>query len=451
MCDKIIRHGRIMKRVLIYLHTLLRKNDCIVVATSGGPDSMCLLYLLCELKQELNLKLIVAHVNHNLREASKMEASFVQKVCEENNLIYEYLEIKDYGQENIEQAARLKRYNFFDELVHTYHAKYLMTAHHGDDLMETILMRLTRGSSLKGYAGFKKEYEKDNYKVVRPLITQTKQEIIEYMDNLGLKYFIDESNFSDKYTRNRYRKNILPFLKQEDPQVHHKYLKFSEELISVNNFLETYISNLIKDISDEGGLKIDKLKELDNFLLRKVIEYTLNAIYINDLFLVNDKHTDLIIGMIRKGKSNSSITLPNNYQALKSYNYYKIEKINKEAAYEYILEDEVILPNHKAIRKVSQKEDKSNNTIRLNSKDITLPIKIRTRKNGDRMLVKNLNGTKKIKNIFIDEKIPIAKRGEIPIVTDSNNTILWLPGVKKSKFDVETSGIYDIILSYEEE
>ena len=451
MCDKIIRHGRIMKRVLIYLHTLLRKNDCIVVATSGGPDSMCLLHLLCELKQELNLKLIVAHVNHNLREASKMEASFVQKVCEENNLIYEYLEIKDYGQENIEQAARLKRYNFFDELVHTYHAKYLMTAHHGDDLMETILMRLTRGSSLKGYAGFKKEYEKDNYKVVRPLITQTKQEIIEYMDNLGLKYFIDESNFSDKYTRNRYRKNILPFLKQEDPQVHHKYLKFSEELISVNNFLETYISNLIKDISDEAGLKIDKLKELDNFLLRKVIEYTLNAIYINDLFLVNDKHTDLIIGMIRKGKSNSSITLPNNYQALKSYNYYKIEKINKEAAYEYILEDEVILPNHKAIRKVSQKEDKSNNTIRLNSKDITLPIKIRTRKNGDRMLVKNLNGTKKIKNIFIDEKIPIAKRGEIPIVTDSNNTILWLPGVKKSKFDVETSGIYDIILSYEEE
>ena len=440
-----------MKRVLIYLRTLLRKNDCIVVATSGGPDSMCLLHLLCELKQELNLKLIVAHVNHNLREASKMEASFVQKVCEENNLIYKYLEIKDYGQENIEQAARLKRYNFFDELVHTYHAKYLMTAHHGDDLMETILMRLTRGSSLKGYAGFKKEYEKDNYKVVRPLITQTKQEIIEYMDNLGLKYFIDESNFSDKYTRNRYRKNILPFLKQEDPQVHHKYLKFSEELISVNNFLETYISNLIKDISDEAGLKIDKLKELDNFLLRKVIEYTLNAIYINDLFLVNDKHTDLIIGMIRKGKSNSSITLPNNYQALKSYNYYKIEKINKEAAYEYILEDEVILPNQKAIRKVSQKEDKSNNTIRLNSKDITLPIKIRTRKNGDRMLVKNLNGTKKIKNIFIDEKIPIAKREEIPIVTDSNNTILWLPGVKKSKFDVETSGIYDIILSYEEE
>src|SRR5699024_7313277 len=101
--------------------------------------------------------------------------------------------------------------------------------------------------------------------------------------------------------------------------VHHKYLKFSEELINVNNFLETYISNLIKDISDEKGLKIDKLKELDNFLLKKVVEYTLNSIYINDLFLVNDKHTDLIIGMIRTNKSSSSITLPGNYQAIKSY------------------------------------------------------------------------------------------------------------------------------------
>ena len=129
----------------------------------------------------------------------------------------------------------------------------------------------------------------------------------------------------------------------------------------------------------------------------------------------------------------------------------KEEKINKENAYEYILEDEVILPNHKAIRKVAKKDGKSNNIIRLNSKDIVLPLKVRTKKNGDRMMVKNLNGTKKVKNIFIDEKIPKAKRDEIPIVTDSNNTILWLPGVKKSKFDVETSGIYDIILSYEEE
>ena len=103
------------------------------------------------------------------------------------------------------------------------------------------------------------------------------------------------------------------------------------------------------------------------------------------------------------------------------------------------------------IKKVKEKNGKSNYVIRLNSKDIKLPIIVRSRLIGDKMEVKNLGGTKKIKDIYIDEKIPLEKRKEIPIVTDSNNTILWLPGVKKSKFDVESNGIYDIILSYEEE
>ncbi len=451
MCDKIVRHGRIMKTVLLYLKSLLKENDIIVLATSGGPDSMCLLHLMCELKNELNLKIIVAHVNHKLRCISNEEAAFVKKTCQKYNLIYEYMEILKYNNDNLENEARLKRYAFFDELMTKYHAHYLMTAHHGDDLMETILMRLTRGSSLKGYSGFKKEYAYKNYKIIRPLITVTKKDIISYMNTYNYKYYTDSTNFSDNYTRNRYRKNILPFLKKENASVHHKYLKFSLELDAANNFIESYVKKLISQISDDNGLKISELKKLDSFLLKKVIEYTLNNIYIDDLFLITDKHTNLIINLINNPKSNVYLDLPNNYQALKSYNYYKIVKINKECNYEYILEDQISLPNHMQIKKVSKTLDKSNFTIRLNSHDLTLPLRVRTRKNGDKMAVKNLGGTKKIKDIFIDEKIPLTKRGLIPVVTDSNNTIIWLPGVKKSKFDVESDGIYDIILSYEEE
>ena len=440
-----------MKRVLLYLNSLLKENDTIVIATSGGPDSMCLLHLLCELKSSMGLKIIVAHVNHKLRKKSEEEAIFVKKVCEKNNLIFEYMEILKYNDDNLENDARIKRYEFFDKLVSIYHAKYLMTAHHGDDLMETILMRLTRGSSIKGYSGFKKEFVYKNYTIVRPLITETKKDIQNYMDQNGFKYYVDESNFSEKYTRNRYRMVMLPFLKKEEPEVHHKFLKFSEELISVNNFLENYIKDLLPKMKDNFGYKIDELKKLDHFLLKKVIEYTLSEIYIDDLFLVSDKHTNLIIGLIRSSKSNNRINLPNNYRAIKSYNYYKIVKVNKEDSYEYTLEDQVRLPNKMVIKKVSNREGKSNNILRLNSKNVKLPLKVRSRKNGDKMMVKNLGGTKKIKDIYIDEKIPVEKRNEIPVVTDANNTILWLPGVKKSKFDVETNGIYDIILSYEEE
>ena len=446
-----MRHGIIMKRVLLYLNGLLKEEDTIVVATSGGPDSMCLLNLLCELKRKLNLKLIVAHVNHNLRPESREEAEFVASVCESENLIYEYMEILEYNDDNLENDARTKRYEFFNTLVQKYHAKYLMTAHHGDDLIETILMRLSRGSSLKGYCGFKKEYALRDYTIIRPLITETKQDILSYMHQHNLKYYVDESNFSDTYTRNRYRKNILPPLKQENKNIHQKYLKFSEELNEANNFIDNYIKELIKTISNESGIKVDELIKLDTFLLKKVIEYTLNKIYIDDLFLISDKHTNLIIAMLKSNKSNSQVNLPNNYQALKSYNYYKIVKINKEEAYEYILDDELTLPNHMIIKKISNSGNKSNFILRLNSKDIKLPLKVRSRRNGDKIAVKNLGGSKKIKDIYIDEKIPIAKRREIPVVTDSNDTILWLPGVKKSKFDVESNGIYDIILSYEEE
>ena len=187
-------------------------------------------------------------------------------------------------------------------------------------------MRLVRGSTLRGYAGFKREVDKGSYLLVRPLISVSKQELLDYDEKMGIPYVIDNSNHKDKYTRNRYRMKMLPFLKKEDPDVHHKFLKFSEELISVNNFLEKYIQELIENISDVNGIKIDELKKLDKFLLKKVVEYTLTKIYIDDLFLINDKHTFLIIGLIRSDKSNNRLDLPNNYQAIKSYNYKKKKK-----------------------------------------------------------------------------------------------------------------------------
>lgn len=223
-----------MKRVLLYLNSVLQEQDTIIVAVSGGPDSMCLLHLLCELKSRLNLTLVVAHVNHKLRESSELEATFVKEVSQENNLIYEYMEILEYNNDNLENDARTKRYQFFHELARKYHAKYIMTAHHGDDLMETILMRLTRGSSLKGYSGFQKESVYEDYTIIRPLITETKKDIEMYMDEHHFFYYLDESNKSELYTRNRFRMHVLPFLKKEDANVHRKFLKFSEELNAVN-------------------------------------------------------------------------------------------------------------------------------------------------------------------------------------------------------------------------
>jgi len=440
-----------MKEVREYLNIILEKNTSVVVACSGGPDSMCLLNLVLEQREEKNLNIICAHVNHKMRIESEKEAEFVKEYCEKNKIIFEYMEITEYTEDNFHNQARIKRYDFFKEVLEKYQSKILLTAHHGDDLIETILMRIVRGSNLKGYLGFKKESKFLNYHIYRPLISITKNEIEKYNHDNNIPYVLDQSNEKDKYTRNRYRHQILPFLKNEDKEVHKKFLKFSEELINLENFLEKYMSNVLTEIIKDDTLDISLFQKQDEFVQQKIIEAMIAKIQENELFFMEDKHVLLIINLINNDKANSYIELPNNFIAEKNYNNFKIIKQPLSIKYNMELKDINSLPNGKIIKKISTSNETSNYVIRLNSEELYLPLYIRTRLDGDKIATKHLVGRKKIKDIFIDSKIPSSKRDEWPIVVDSKDNILWLPGLKKSKFDKEITDKYDIILKYEEE
>ena len=213
-------------------------NDIIVIGCSTGPDSMALFDMLLKIREKYHLQLICAHVNHNVRKQSIEEAEFIKKYCEEQKVMLETMVIEKYGDDNFHNEARNIRYHFFENVVEKYHANYLMTAHHGDDLIETILMRITRGSNISGYSGFKKIVDLGDYKIVRPLITYTKQELEKYDEDNHVPYYIDDSNAKMKYTRNRYRKHVLPFLKEEDPNVHMKFYKFSQTMDEASRYIE---------------------------------------------------------------------------------------------------------------------------------------------------------------------------------------------------------------------
>ena len=260
----------------------LSPGDAIVVGVSGGPDSMALLYILNEFKIKMDLKLICAHINHSKRKESDEEEAYVKKYCKDNNIIFECIKITKWGDDNFENEARSVRYNFFEELIYNYDAKYLMTAHHADDLIETILMRIVRGSTLKGYSGFSKIVEKDGYKIVRPLITLTKDEILEFDRLNNIKYYIDSTNNENIHTRNRYRHTILPFLKKENPNVHKKFLKFSETLIENSNYIDNEANKVFNKVFQNGLLYIDKLLELDKVIQTKIIYNILEKIYGDD-------------------------------------------------------------------------------------------------------------------------------------------------------------------------
>ena len=440
-----------MKEVLNFLTKELKlvKGDTIVIANSGGPDSMFLLNALLSLRDKYELKLICAHVNHNVREESKDEKIFLENYCKDKNVLFESMVIEHYGDDNFHNAARKIRYNFFDEVVRKYDAKYLMTAHHGDDLIETILMRIVRGSTLKGYSGFDKVIDNGTYKIVRPLVFLTKEEIKNYDEDNNIPYVTDKSNFKGKYTRNRYRMKVLPFLKEEDPLVHEKFLKFSETLLEYDNFINEEIKRSIKKVYIDGDIMLDEYLKLDPLIQKKIIYYVLEDVYKDNLMVINDRHVKLIQSLANSKKANAKICLPRGIEVIKTYEKLDfVNEIKEVVSYEMELDKYASLPNKHVIEVVKEEELNNNCVCRLDSSEVAFPLYVRTRRLGDKMLLKKLDGYKKIKDIFIDAKVPKKDRDSWPVVVDSKGRIIWVPGIKKSKFTKLKNEKHDIIIKY---
>ena len=434
-----------MKRELDFLKQNILDDSWVVVACSGGPDSMCLLHLINSIKDTKNLHIVCAHVNHKLRDESEEEAQMVKSFCEKRNITFELLEIKEYLKGTFsEEDARKRRYRFFASLAKKYHATYLLTAHHGDDLIETILMRITRGSNLSGYIGIKDKNINEEYSILRPLLTTTKDTIIEYNTKNDVPYKIDKSNENLKYTRNRYRHTIIPFLKKEEHNVHLKYLKFSKELEMYDNFVNEYITdkNLLKD----NKILLANIYKESPFIQRKTVELLVKEIQKNDYFAISDNQMDQILKLFTA--NNKSIDLNNGYKCINEYGYLQIIKNDPVNFTELIIDKDISTKYFDFYYNPKDGND-SNYCIYLSSSELKLPLKLRLKQVGDKMQVKNMAGSKKVSDIFIDSKIPKTKRAEYPILVDANNTILWLPGLKKSQFAKDKSEKYDIIIKCE--
>ncbi len=436
-----------MDESIKFIRESIPSGSTLVVGVSGGPDSMCLLNLLLELKEERRYNIVVAHINHGLRKESDEEYEYVKKFSSDHNLLFEGIKLGEFDTNSIENEAREKRYSFYEDILKKHKSKYLLLAHHGDDLVETILMRLTRGSTLDGYSGFNKISKRDNYSIIRPLIFYTKDEIMEYLEEKSIEYRVDKTNFDKKYTRNRYRLDILPVLKKENKNIHKKYLTFSEELEESNNFIDKYVSNRYIDIVKDNIIDLDSLLKEDRYIIKKILNKYLFNNYKSNINLIESKHVQAILDLIDSDKPNTFITLPNNIMIEKSYNKLYIKDTDKLDNYKIAIKDKVVIGDY-IIKKIESTDLTNNFVCHLNSEDISLPLYVRNRKDGDYIETLNLNGKKKIKDLFIDSKMDKSLRDNYPLVVDSNDNIVWIPGLKKSKYDRLKTGNYDIILWY---
>lgn len=430
-------------------HSISVNKKKVIVGVSGGPDSLSLLHFFWRKREQWDLTIVAVHVDHMFRgEESYLEAVFVKKFCAELKIDYEWkqIDVNDYLQKTGKSAqvgARDCRYQFFAEMMEKHAGDFLALGHHGDDQIETILMRMTRGSSGKARAGipFKRPFV--NGEIIRPLLAVNREEIESYCKTFHLNPRRDPSNEKPYYSRNRFRLEVVPFFKNENPLVHEHFQRMSEELYQDELFLEELtaekMNRVMKSRNDEGiTLNINSFLAMPLPLQRRGIQLILNYLYKvrpNDLSAI---HIDLIISLLKSTHPSGKIDFPNGLKIIRSYqDCHFMFNQPKVTSYQYELEEpgEIELPNGGIIslEYINSLENHLGlDTIVLNPQKTLFPIIVRSRRNGDRIYPKGMTGTKKIKDIFIEKKIPLTARNEWPIVTDGAGTIIWLPELKHS-------------------
>lgn len=423
----------------------INQDKTIVIAVSGGVDSMVLLHIISNLP--VKPKIICCHVDHNKRASSAQDKELVKGYCHDYDIQFEYYKISTYDGDNFHQEARRKRYAFLKDIMDKYGADYIMTAHHGDDLVETTLMRLIRGTSVKGLAGIVTLSKQDDYKILRPLLSLSKKEILEYARDNNISFLEDESNSELAYSRNRFRKEITSFFQRENPNYLEAIKNISDELSEQNQLIDDLIDEVSRDAIIDNKLMSTELVKHNNLIIKRVIEKWLLENYANNIHLLTKKHREAIFELV-KGKGNKELSLPASRRIINDYGIIKFTDEIKIPLFKEQIKKVVILPNNHKIEIVDEASDNSNNVTHLKLKELVLPLYVTNIDNSKYITIKGSEINKKISRILIDEKISITKRKSLSMVIDSKGTVVWIPGIKKSIYDVKNQEDYDIILRH---
>jgi tRNA(Ile)-lysidine synthase len=454
---------------LIQRASLLQKKDRVLVAVSGGPDSMALLHWLIAHQGLWELELMAVHLNHGFRGAeADADQVYVETVCASWDVpcLTKKLDVNRYAKENQlskQVAARECRYSFFDEVAEGYHMNKLAMAHHGDDQIETVLMRLVRGAGLSGLSGIPVQRQTSQYTIIRPLMGVSKAQVEEYCRQMKIEPRLDQSNLKDDYIRNKLRHHVLPYLQELNPNIHQVIHEVTETLREEDSFLEDLAEKSLKQVIESESwnrisMNLPIFQTIALPLQRRVILLILNYL-IQSHSHWSKVHIDLIIQLIRTEYGSKQIHLPHGITVVREYDHVYILKdympSHQKDSYEYVIdkEGEIHLADH-SIRmmieinernnsayheKRPEKLDKETNGYALRRTDVahfdaqtvSFPLVLRTRKPGDRIQPLGMEGYKKVKDIFIDEKVPPIERTQWPLLADQEG-ILWIPGLKRA-------------------
>ncbi|WKY47337.1 tRNA lysidine(34) synthetase TilS [Eubacteriaceae bacterium ES3] len=441
------------KKVLNYIHEndLITAGDHVLIGVSGGADSLALLYFLDHFKKYFKIEIGVAHLNHGLRgDAADNDEKMVGDFCDLHKIPFfsarkDVKKISHDHKISIEVAGRQVRYAYFEEICDRYGYNRIALGHHLDDQAETVLMRLIRGTGVKGISGIR-----SGQRVIRPFLPVSKREILDYCGEKGLVYHTDESNFSDLYTRNKIRHEIMPGILSINPRAQEHFCQFAQIAADYEDFLADYVVRIEghiirkeKDrVSIDRSLWLKERKLVREELLRRAI-----LLFKGSLKEIEYNHIIAFARLIKGDKTTGEVHFPLGVKGVRRYQSISIEAV-KEAlerkvftktilpdktyilsSFRLIIETEMLKPDQWEAKKDEYfAKDLKNHSEKIFDYDkIMDKLVIRYREIGDFFYQSGMTGKKSLKKYCIDKKIARQERDEIPLLT-SGNEVLWVVG-----------------------
>ncbi|WP_158839384.1 tRNA lysidine(34) synthetase TilS [Polaribacter sp. L3A8] len=396
------------------------KGKKLLIAISGGIDSVVLTHLLSALKFNISL----AHCNFNLRGTeSDLDENFVKELGKEQNIAVftSHFNTEEFAKKNKQStqiAARNLRYDWFNELIEKHQFDYLLTAHHADDNLETFLINLTRGAGLDGLTGI----PEINGNIVRPLLTFSRNDVLTFAKENNIYWREDKSNASTKYTRNKIRHLITPILKEINPSLLETFTKTTEHLKESLQIIEDKVNDVsTKVISTENNfikLDISEIEKTSNpkaYLYQLLKEY--NFTEWNDVY------------QLLSAQSGKQV-LSKTHTLLKNRGFLLLSKnVSSNEVKMFLIEEtqsEITNPIHLKLEEVKEKSTENNQTIYVDKQRLSFPLTLRKWQDGDFFYPTGMTGKKKLSKYFKDQKLSLLEKQNTWLLCNNNEDIIWI-------------------------
>lgn len=447
---------------------LLSPGDKLVIAVSGGPDSMALLHVMHRLSLANDYHLVVAHVNHQFRGAeSDREAEAVEQYADKLSIPFcgIAIDVPAYVREhggNTQAAARELRYRYLHEIAEQFGATAIALAHHADDQVETVVMNMLRGASPSGLIGILMRRTEKNMELIRPFLRIPKERLLQYCKAEQIPFHLDSSNDSRKYTRNRIRMDIIPQLLEINPKLPEAVDRMSEILREEDHYLNEQTREAAHRIVHFAGSScavsrkswIAEPVALQRRLIKLILNYVAGGDYSGDF----TKIESIRLAIDNETQPSWSLQIDSLVRVVRGYDHIEWFSglVDKQLRpnYEYhiespegdlwIIEAEATLKIHIEQRSMDMEFIRDNLAHKqleacFDAEQISFPLIVRSRRSGDRMELLGLNGSKKVKDMFIDLKIAQNWRDQVPLIEDQEGRILWIPGIGRSRHGLLSS------------